>query len=83
MDLSDYSDEDLRKLLTAAVAEYSQRVQTAVDDGAEAMAALDTKGGLTATDVVIAADHMLDAFDIAAFELAALRYAARPSGLAR
>ena len=67
------SDAELRALLGRAVVEYSRRVQAAVEDGRAPMDALD-RDALTATDVLIAARHMLDAFDIAAFELAALRY---------
>ena len=67
------SDAELRALLGRVVGEYSRRVQEAVEDGRAPMEALD-RDALTATDVLIAARHMLDEFDIAAFELAALRY---------
>lgn len=73
LDVRRLSDERLRALLTAAVAEYSARVQAAVDDGGRPADPLE-RDALTATDVLIAARHMLDTFDIAAFELAALRY---------
>lgn len=72
-DLSGLSDAELRDLLGAAVGEYSRRVQAAVEDGRPPAEPLDRQA-LTATDVLIAARHMLDTFDIAAFELAALRY---------
>jgi hypothetical protein len=72
-DVGALSDVGLRDLLTAAVAEYSKRVQVAVDGGGRAVAPLDPDR-VTPTDVVIVAGRMLEALDIAPFELAALKY---------
>jgi hypothetical protein len=65
------SDDELRERLSALVAEYSARVQRARDAQEPAPEPLD-RAAVTPTDVVLTARHMLDAFDIAAFELGML-----------
>lgn len=65
------TDDELRASLSALVAEYSSRVQRARLDGREAPEPLE-RNAVTPTDVVLTARHMLDTFDIAAFELGML-----------
>lgn len=65
------TDAELRAGLSSLVAEYSRRAQAARMDGAVAPQPLDTRA-VTPTDVVLTARAMLDAFDIAAFELGML-----------
>jgi len=68
---SELSDTELRSQLSALVAEYSRRVQDARDAEEAAPEPLD-RSTVTPTDVVLTARHMLDTFDIAAFELGML-----------
>jgi len=71
IDTSTLSDAELRRRLSELVAEYSSRVQVARSNGEAAAEPLD-RDTLTPTDVVLTARHMLDTFDIAAFELGML-----------
>jgi hypothetical protein len=71
MDIASLSDAELRGRLNVLVAEYSARVQRARTDGVAPAEPLD-RDAVTPTDVVLTARHMLDTFDIAAFELGML-----------
>jgi hypothetical protein len=68
---AELSDGELREQLSALVAEFSRRVQAARDAQEAPPEPLD-RGTVTPTDVVLTARHMLDTFDIAAFELGML-----------
>jgi hypothetical protein len=64
-------DAELRKRLSVLTAEYSRRVQAARLDRTAAPEPLDREL-VTPTDTILTARAMLDAFDIAAFELGML-----------
>jgi hypothetical protein len=70
-DTAALSDVELRTQLSALVAEYGARVQQARANGTAPTEPLD-RDMVTPTDVVLTARHMLDTFDIAAFELGML-----------
>jgi|GEM_PF-5370024 len=65
------TDAELRDKLSALVAEYSRRAQTARMDATTAPQPLNPSV-ITPTDVVLTTRAMLDMFDIAAFELGML-----------
>lgn len=65
------TDADLRGQLSALTAEFSRRYQAARLDGGAPPEPLD-RDQVTPTDVILTARAMLDAFDIAAFELGML-----------
>jgi hypothetical protein len=71
VDAATLSDAALRTQLTVLVAEYGGRVQEARANGETVAEPLD-RDKVTPTDVVLTVRHMLDTFDIAAFELGML-----------